>query len=218
MKGLLPALTADDTYSLLVDEIAAAASFGLTSVQDATDGGLTENEPAAVVGALAEGELRVCYRAAVPFEKDVTAGQLAQYLSMFESTRGGLFTYGFAKGMLDGTVDAKTAAVPGAWRDRVHPGDFRDAGCQHTAELRPIARTGARSTLECVQALRRCGSVAGIRQRLSRLSDGPAPRDLLSRDAAELLETRVLLTLMGGRETFRRDLPGPGAGSPTPRH
>ena len=111
VKGLLPALTADDTYALLVDEVAAAASFGLTSVQDATEGGLTENEHAAVVRAMAEGKLRVRYRAAVPFEKDVTAEQLARYVSLIDSTRGGLFTYGFAKGMLDGTVDAKTAAM-----------------------------------------------------------------------------------------------------------
>jgi predicted amidohydrolase YtcJ len=39
VTGLLPPLTADDTYQLLLAELAAAASYGLTSLQDATDVG-----------------------------------------------------------------------------------------------------------------------------------------------------------------------------------
>lgn len=111
VRGLLPPLTADDTHALLVDEVAAAASFGLTSVQDATEGGLTENEHAAVVRAIAAGRLPVRYRAAVPFEKDVSAEQLARYGGLRDSSRGALLSFGFAKGMLDGTVDAKTAVM-----------------------------------------------------------------------------------------------------------
>lgn len=111
VRGLLPPLTADDTHALLVEEVAAAASFGLTSVQDATEGGLTENEHAAVARAVTEGRLLVRYRAAVPFEKDVSAEQLARYGRLRDSSRGALLSFGFAKGMLDGTVDAKTAVM-----------------------------------------------------------------------------------------------------------
>lgn len=111
VRRLLPPLTASDTYALLVDEVAAAAAFGLTSVQDATEGGLTENEHAAVTRAMAEGTLRVRYRAAVPFDKDVSPDQLAAYGALRDSTRRTLLSHGFAKGMLDGTVDAKTAAM-----------------------------------------------------------------------------------------------------------
>jgi predicted amidohydrolase YtcJ len=109
VAGLLPSLSAGDTYQLLLEELAAAAAFGLTSLTDATDVGLTDNERAAVERAQAEGKLTVNYRAAVPLEVDTPPGQLARYAAMRDSTREQLLSYGFAKGMIDGTVDAKTA-------------------------------------------------------------------------------------------------------------
>ena len=109
VSGLLPALSADDTYQLLLEELAAAASFGLTSLTDATDVGLTDNERSAVERARAEGRLTVNYRAALPFETNVTPERLAGFVRLRDATRGELLSYGFAKGMIDGTVDAKTA-------------------------------------------------------------------------------------------------------------
>ncbi len=106
---LLPPLSPDDTYALLLAELESAASLGLTSLQDATDVGLTENERAAVTRAVAEGKMIVRYRAPLPLEKDVTAEQLARYRALRDSTQGGLLSYGFAKAIIDGTVDAKTA-------------------------------------------------------------------------------------------------------------
>jgi len=111
VTGLLPPLSADDTYQLLLEELAAAASFGLTSLQDATDVGLTDHERAALERAQAEGKLLVRYRAAVAFEASPTAEQLRRAVAMRDSTRGHLLYYGFAKGMVDGTVDAKTALM-----------------------------------------------------------------------------------------------------------
>jgi predicted amidohydrolase YtcJ len=108
---MLPELTAEDTHGLLLEEISTAASFGLTSLQDATEGGLSDNERAAITRAIADGAMLVRYRAAVPFEKDVTAAALERYVAMRDSGRGTLLTYGVAKGMLDGTVDAKTAVM-----------------------------------------------------------------------------------------------------------
>jgi predicted amidohydrolase YtcJ len=109
VSRLLPPLSADDTYQLLLEELAAAASFGLTSLTDATDVGLTDNERSAVERALAEGRLTVNYRAALPLETDIAPERLAGFVRLRDATRGGLLTYGFAKGMIDGTVDAKTA-------------------------------------------------------------------------------------------------------------
>jgi predicted amidohydrolase YtcJ len=105
----LPELSADDTYQLLLAEVATAASLGLTSLQDATDVGLTEHERRAVERAEAEGKLPVRYRASVPLDENVTARQLAGYVAMRDATRGQLLYYGFAKAILDGTVDASTA-------------------------------------------------------------------------------------------------------------
>jgi predicted amidohydrolase YtcJ len=107
----LPPPSPDDTYRLLIEEMATAASYGLTSLQDATSGGLNENELSAVQRALAGNEMKVRYRVAVPFEKDVPAAQLAIYTRMRDARRGTLFEYGIAKGMLDGTIDAKTAVM-----------------------------------------------------------------------------------------------------------
>jgi len=109
VSRLLPPLSASDTYRLLLEELAAAASFGLTSLTDATDVGLTDNERSAVERALAEGRLTVNYRAALPLETDVAPERLAGFVRLRDATRGELLTYGFAKGMIDGTVDAKTA-------------------------------------------------------------------------------------------------------------
>jgi predicted amidohydrolase YtcJ len=109
VSRLLPPLSADDTYQLLLEELAAAASFGLTSLTDATDVGLTDNERSAVERALAGGRLTVNYRAALPLETNVTPERLAGFVRLRDATRGELLTYGFAKGMIDGTVDAKTA-------------------------------------------------------------------------------------------------------------
>jgi predicted amidohydrolase YtcJ len=111
VTGLLPSLGADDTYQLLLEELEAAASFGLTSLTDATDIGLTDNERGAVERALAEGRLTVNYRAALPLEVDTPPERLARYAALRDSTRGQLLSYGFAKGMIDGTVDAKTAVM-----------------------------------------------------------------------------------------------------------
>jgi predicted amidohydrolase YtcJ len=108
---LLPPLSANDIYQLLLEELAAAASFGLTSLTDATSDGLSDNERAAVEGALTEGRLIVNYRAALPFETNVTPERLARVVQLRDTTRGQLLTYGLAKGMIDGTVDAKTAVM-----------------------------------------------------------------------------------------------------------
>jgi len=109
VTGLLPSLTADETYQLLLEELATAASFGLTSLQDPTDVGLTQGETAAVMRAVEMGTMTVRYRAPLPLEVGVPAEQIAKYAALRDSTRDALVSYGFAKAILDGTVDAKTA-------------------------------------------------------------------------------------------------------------
>jgi predicted amidohydrolase YtcJ len=106
---LLPPLSVDDTYALLLDELVSAASLGITSLQDATDVGLTETERAAVMRAEERGAMIVRYRAPLPLELRASAEQLRKYVELRDSTRDSLVSYGFAKTILDGTVDAKTA-------------------------------------------------------------------------------------------------------------
>jgi predicted amidohydrolase YtcJ len=111
VRDLLPALTTEDTYQLLIGEVTEAASLGLTSLQDATEGGLNDNERAAVTRAIAAGRLPVRYRSAVPFDEQPERRQLRRYVEACEAARGSLHACGFAKLILDGTVDAKTAVM-----------------------------------------------------------------------------------------------------------
>jgi hypothetical protein len=111
VRDLLPALTAEDTYQLLIGEVTVAASLGLTSLQDATEGGLNDNERAAVTRAIAARRLPVRYRSAVPFNEQPQRRQLRRYVEACEAARGSLHTCGFAKLILDGTVDARTAVM-----------------------------------------------------------------------------------------------------------
>ena len=78
VTGLLPSLTTDETYELLLEELATAASFGLTSLQDPTDVGLTQSETAAVMRAVEMGTMTVRYRAPLPLEVGVPAELIAK--------------------------------------------------------------------------------------------------------------------------------------------
>ena len=147
VSDLLPQMTAEDTYALLLDEMENAPRVGLTSLQDASEGGLTDNERGAVLRAIKEGRLKVHYRAAVPFEKDVTPAQLAGYVKMNEDAKGTLLSYGVAKGMLDGTIDAKTACMLEPYVGGGNGEPFmsqEDLEC-HGRQVRPRRNPGADS-------------------------------------------------------------------------
>jgi len=111
VRKLLPPLTPQDEYRLLLDELAAAASFGLTSLQDASEGGPTELESGAVERAMAEGRLTVRYRTALPFEEQPDPRRLRSRVDGCRAAHDSLHTCGFVKLILDGTVDAKTAVM-----------------------------------------------------------------------------------------------------------
>ncbi len=108
---LIPPVNADQVYRALLAEMDKAAAFGLTSLQVASGSGASGIEYEAYQRALREGALKVRFRVAVPFGRDATAAQLAEFVALRDRHRGGLLTYGVAKGMLDGTVDAHTAAM-----------------------------------------------------------------------------------------------------------
>lgn len=105
----LPAPTTEEVYAALREEMHRAASLGLTSLQLAN--ALDDTERAAFERALADDSLLVRFRVAVPFTKDVTDSALRAYRSLSDAWSGPLLRSGIAKGMLDGTVDAATAAM-----------------------------------------------------------------------------------------------------------
>lgn len=189
VSELLPPPTAQDTYELLLADSAAAAACGLTSLQEASAGGLNDNELAAVTRAIAEGRLPVRYRAAVPFDKDVTPEQLAKYQSLREAGRGTLLTYGVAKGMLDGTVDAKTAAMLEPYAGSTDSGlpmwtqtdldatvaRYDRAGLQ--VQLHAIGDRAVRMALDAYENAARVNGTRDRRHRIEHI-EVPAPSDL----------------------------------------
>ena len=112
VRRLVPAPTADVVAASLRDERAKAAAFGITSLQNASSGGLSDAEATALAIAVAQDSMKVRWRAAVPFVARPTHEQLVRFVAMRDNTSsGGVLSFGIAKGMLDGTVDAKTAAM-----------------------------------------------------------------------------------------------------------
>ncbi len=123
VSRLVPAPSAAEVAATLDAEMTRAASFGITSLQEASAGEPSGATFDAMQQAAARGALKVRWRVSVPFAHDVTADQLSRYSRAGQpagqSIRAGantpanapLLRYGIAKGMLDGTVDAKTAAM-----------------------------------------------------------------------------------------------------------
>lgn len=107
----LPKPTVVSAHAALLDELENAARAGITSVHEASEGGLQPHERGALQRAYARGQLRVRLRAALPFEPQVTDAQLRALRRQRDAARGQLLSYGAAKGMVDGTIDARTAVM-----------------------------------------------------------------------------------------------------------
>lgn len=118
VRRLIPPVTADQVYRSLMAELDKAASFGLTSLQVASGSGASGVEYEAYARAAREGVLKLRLRVAVPFVRDVTDARLAEFQALKQTHAGSLLTFGIAKGMLDGTVDAHTAAMVDPYADQ----------------------------------------------------------------------------------------------------
>ena len=117
----IPPETADDRYRALLQHMDEAAASGLTSVQDASTSldTLALLERAASAGAL-KLRLRVA-TAILPNEgtapknhkltTPLAEGDLSRYVELRKTFTGPLLKFGGVKGVLDGTVDARTAAM-----------------------------------------------------------------------------------------------------------
>lgn len=124
-QGLLdkyiPPPTDDDRYASVLRHMDEAAAAGLTSVQNAS---WTPETWPAYLRAAAEGRLKLRFRFApiiLPKEggspaehklkTPLTVADLAYYKELRDTFRGPYLQFGAIKGFLDGTIDAKTAAM-----------------------------------------------------------------------------------------------------------
>jgi len=121
MRSKIPPQSLDDVYESFIQHMDEAAADGLTSVQNATWD--PRDEPV-FERALAAGAFKVRMRFApliLPKEggaprghdlkTPLTEADLAEYRRLRATFRGPLMEFGSIKGFLDGTVDARTAAM-----------------------------------------------------------------------------------------------------------
>jgi hypothetical protein len=116
-----PEPTPDEVYASFLQHMRDASAAGLTSVQNAH---WSEEDQQLVLRALAEGTLTLRFRFAVPIlpkeglsprkhglASPLASADLAPYRRLRALYSGPLLKLGAVKGMLDGTVDARTAAM-----------------------------------------------------------------------------------------------------------
>jgi len=105
---LVPPASAEDRYAALKRRLEEAASYGLTSAQNAS---IAAADVAAYERVAAEGGLKVRFYFALPMVKDIAADDLAHYKAMRTKYPGPLMKFGAVKGFVDGVVESKTAAM-----------------------------------------------------------------------------------------------------------
>ena len=118
----VPSRSVEDEYQSLLQHMDEAAATGLTAVQDA----YTSMESFPVFErALAANTLKLRFRFAPgilgvdgegappkhKLEKPLAEADLAPYRKLSETFRGPMLKFGAVKGVLDGTVDARTAVM-----------------------------------------------------------------------------------------------------------
>jgi predicted amidohydrolase YtcJ len=109
VRRLLPPPDDREVYAALRERMHEAASQGLTAVQMANSIGSVE--AAVFAQAIADDSLLLRFRIAVPFSASSTDAALSAYAAQAREADGPYLRFGIAKGMLDGTIDAGTAAM-----------------------------------------------------------------------------------------------------------
>jgi predicted amidohydrolase YtcJ len=171
------------------EESRAAARFGITMVQEASRRPPRGDVFEVLAEAAGADTMRVRWYVSVPFDPGVTRAQLAQYVALRARHRGPWLRYGIAKGMLDGTVDAQTAAMlepyagtdatglpfwPAATLNR-GVARYDSAGLQ--VELHAIGDRAIRMALDAYAHARRVNGARDSRHRVEHV-EVPHPRDL----------------------------------------
>jgi predicted amidohydrolase YtcJ len=105
---LIPPPNPEERYQALKRGLDRAASYGLTSVQNAS---FNRENLRTYERVLDEGGMKVRFLFALPFVKDLPEEELARYNQLREKYTGPLVKFAAVKGMLDGVVDMKTAAM-----------------------------------------------------------------------------------------------------------
>lgn len=187
VRRLLPPPDEQEVYALLREQMRAAAARGLTAVQMAN--AINATEAKVFAQAIADDSLRLRFRIAVPFSEATTDSALAAFAAQARDADGPYLRFGIAKGMLDGTVDAGTAAMLEPYSGRASTGlpmwdleplvrtlaRYDRAGIQ--VQLHAIGDRAVRMALDAFEAL---AAESGPRDRRGRIEhlEVPHPEDL----------------------------------------
>jgi len=108
VEKLVPPYGAAQKYAALRKAEDLAASCGLTSVQNA---GFDLEDLPVYERLLRENGVKTRFYSALMMVKNPSPEHLARYKKLVSQHHGPLFRFGPVKGLVDGTVDAKTAAM-----------------------------------------------------------------------------------------------------------
>ncbi len=189
VSQIIPSPTTADLARRIDEESRKAAAFGITFVQEASP--REPNDPVIelLLGAATADTLRIRWRQALPFKPTVTSAELRAYRALSNNARSPWLQFGIVKGMLDGTVDAKTAAMLEPYAGTDDTGlpfwpaatvnstvaRYDSAGLQ--VELHSIGDRAIRMALDAYQAAAVRNKTTGKRHRVEHV-EVPDPRDL----------------------------------------
>jgi predicted amidohydrolase YtcJ len=182
---LVPPPSDEQRYAALKRRLEEAASYGLTSAQNAT---IAAADVAAYERVAAEGGLKVRFYFALPMVKDIAADDLAHYKAMRTKYPGPLMKFGAVKGFVDGVVESKTAAMlepyPGGGTGELNwtPEDLDRTVALYDREgfqifLHAIGDKAIRMALDAYERAARTNGTSGRRHRVEHI-EAPTRADI----------------------------------------
>ena len=189
VSRLVPPPTAADIARRIHEESRAAASLGITMVHEASRRAPRGAVFEALAAAARADTMTLRWYVSVPFDPNATRAQLLHYVQLSKQFSGPWLRYGIAKGMLDGTVDAQTAAMLEPYANTDATGlpfwpagtlnrgvvRYDSAGLQ--VELHAIGDKAVRMALDAYAQARKVNGVRDSRHRVEHV-EVPSPRDL----------------------------------------
>lgn len=189
VSRLVPPPNRADIARRIHEETQAAASFGITMVHEASRRAPTGAVFEVLADAAKADTMRLRWYVSVPFDPNATRAQLVKYVQLKQQYTGAWLRYGIAKGMLDGTIDAQTAAMLEPYANTDATGlPFWSAGTLNRGvarydsagvqiELHAIGDKAVRMALDAYAAARAKNGVRDSRHRVEHI-EVPHPRDL----------------------------------------
>jgi predicted amidohydrolase YtcJ/predicted amidohydrolase len=185
VEKFVPRPGAEQKYAALRKAEDLAASFGLSSVQNA---GFDLDDLPVYERLLRENGVKTRFYSALMMVKNPSPDHLAHYKRLVSEHQGPLFRFGAVKGFVDGTVDAKTAAMLEPYTTGGRgllfwsPEELNQAVAIYDREgfqimLHAIGDRAVRISLDALENAAKLNRTAGRRHRLEHI-EVPDPADL----------------------------------------